>query len=94
MSIGKELVFSIFEKDEFLKNYLYPISKLFKNIVGVTIQDYLISFRINKAKEMMKDKQLSIGDISRSVGYDNPLIFSGIFKKVNGISPSKYRDSI
>lgn len=70
------------------------ISKLFKDIVGVTIQDYLISFRINKAKEMMKDKQLSIGDISRSVGYDNPLIFSKIFKKVNGMSPSKYRDSI
>jgi AraC-like DNA-binding protein len=70
------------------------ISKLFKDKVGVTIQDYLISFRINKAKEMMKDKQLSIGDISRSVGYDNPLIFSKIFKKVNGISPSKYRDSI
>lgn len=70
------------------------ISKLFKDIVGVTIQDYLISFRINKAKEMMKDKQLSIGDISRSIGYDNPLIFSKIFKKVNGISPSKYRDSI
>lgn len=70
------------------------ISKLFKDIVGVTIQDYLISFRINKAKEMMKDKQLSIGDVSRSVGYDNPLIFSKIFKKVNGMSPSKYRDSI
>lgn len=70
------------------------ISKLFKDIVGVTIQDYLISFRINKAKEMMRDKQLSIGDISRSIGYDNPLIFSKIFKKVNGISPSKYRDSI
>lgn len=70
------------------------ISKLFKDIVGVTIQDYLISFRINKAKEMMKDRQLSIGDISRSVGYDNPLIFSKIFKKVNGMAPSKYRDSI
>lgn len=68
------------------------ISKLFKDIVGVTIQDYLISFRINKAKEMMKDKKLSIGDISRSVGYDNPLIFSKIFKKVNGMSPSKYRE--
>lgn len=70
------------------------ISKLFKDVVGVTIQDYLISFRINKAKEMMKDRQLSIGDISRSVGYDNPLIFSKTFRKINGLSPSKYRNSI
>ncbi|WP_099716533.1 AraC family transcriptional regulator [Clostridium sp. Maddingley MBC34-26] len=67
------------------------ISKLFKEMVGVTIQDYLISFRINKAKEMMKDRQLSIGDISRSVGYDNPLIFSKTFKKITGLPPSKYR---
>lgn len=70
------------------------ISKLFKEIVGVTIQEYLISFRINKAKEMMKDRQLSIGDISRSVGYDNPLIFSKIFKKINGLSPSRYRGNM
>lgn len=70
------------------------ISKIFKSIMGVTIQDYLISYRINKAKEMMKDRQLAIGDISRSVGYDNPLIFSKIFKKVNGVSPSEFRNNI
>lgn len=67
------------------------ISKVFKDTVGVTIQDYLISFRINKSKEMMKDRQLSIGDIARSVGYENPLIFSKMFKKINNISPSEYR---
>ncbi len=85
---------SVLELAKFIGLDRKYISKLFKDIVGVTIQDYLISFRINKAKEMMKDKQLSIGDISRSVGYDNPLIFSKIFKKVNGMAPSKYRDSI
>ena len=84
----------VFDVTKFIGLDRKYISKLFKDIVGVTIQDYLISFRINKAKEMMKDKQLSIGDISRSVGYDNPLIFSKIFKKVNGLSPSKYRDSM
>ncbi len=67
------------------------ISKIFKDIVGVTIQEYLISFRINKAKEMMNDRQLSIGDIARSVGYENPLIFSRMFKKINKVSPSEHR---
>jgi AraC-like DNA-binding protein len=67
------------------------ISLLFKNTVGVSLQDYLISFRINKAKALMKECQLSIGDISRSVGYDNPLIFSKMFKKINGVSPREYR---
>ena len=69
------------------------ISKLFKDSVGVTIQDYLVNYRMNKAKEMMKERTLSIGDISRSVGYDNPLIFSKMFKKTNGVSPSDYRRS-
>ncbi|WP_431603141.1 helix-turn-helix domain-containing protein [Clostridium beijerinckii] len=46
---------------------------------------------MNKSKEMMKDRQLSIGDIARSVGYENPLIFSKMFKKINNISPSEYR---
>lgn len=69
-------------------------STLFKSIVGVTLQDYLIHFRINKAKQLMNDSDLSIGDISRSVGYDNPLIFSKIFKKISGVSPSQFRNGV
>jgi len=42
----------------------------------------------------MKERSLSIGDIARSVGYDNPLIFSKVFKKINGLSPSEYRNNL
>ena len=67
------------------------ISLLFKNTVGVTLQQYLIAYRINKAKVMMTDSNLSIGDIARSVGYEDPLVFSKSFKKINGKSPSEFR---
>ncbi|SEK03947.1 AraC family transcriptional regulator [Paenibacillus polymyxa] len=67
------------------------LCSLFKQRVNTSIQDYLIRYRINKACEMMGNAELSIGDISRSVGYNDPLLFSKIFKKVKGFSPKHYR---
>ena len=58
----------------------------------MTPQQYIISFRVNKACELMKNFKLSICDISRSVGYDDSLAFSKIFKKQKGMSPKKYRE--
>jgi len=64
---------------------------IFKKYFNVSPQEYLIHFRINKACSLMKDPNLTIGDISRSVGYDDPLLFSKTFKKIKGVSPSIYR---
>ncbi|MUT68242.1 AraC family transcriptional regulator [Paenibacillus sp. NEAU-GSW1] len=67
------------------------LCSLFKQRMNMSIQEYLIRYRINKACEMMGTAELSIGDISRSVGYSDPLLFSKIFKKIKGISPKHYR---
>ena len=48
---------------------------------------------MNKAYELLKKLELSIGDISRSVGYIDPLTFSKTFKKIKGVSPKQYRDT-
>lgn len=73
------------------KNYF---STFFKENMGVTPQQYIIKFRINKACELMSNQGLTISDISRSVGYDDTLGFSKIFKKEKGISPKNYREKI
>jgi AraC-like DNA-binding protein len=70
------------------KNYF---STFFRENIGVTPQQYIIKYRINKACELMSNQGLTIGDISRSVGYNDTLGFSKIFKKEKGISPLKYR---
>lgn len=70
------------------KNYF---STFFRENMGMTPQEYLVSFRINKACELMNNEVLTISDISRSVGYNDPLGFSKIFKKAKGISPKSYR---
>jgi len=73
------------------KNYF---SSLFKESIGVTPQQYVINFRINKACELMNNSELTISDISRSVGYDDTLGFSKVFKKEKGASPINYRKNL
>jgi AraC-like DNA-binding protein len=70
------------------KNYF---STFFRENIGMTPQQYIIRFRINKACELMENQGLTIGDISRSVGYEDTLGFSKIFKKEKGMSPKEYR---
>lgn len=67
------------------------LGSIFKECLSTSPQEFLINYRMNKACELMQNTSLSIGDISRSVGYDDPLLFSKIFKKVKEFSPREYR---
>lgn len=70
------------------RSYLFI---LFKEFLNTSPSEYLINFRISKAKELLKDNTLSVGSVSRSVGYNDQLVFSKTFKKVTGLSPLNYR---
>lgn len=70
------------------RSYLFS---LFKEHLNSSPQEFLINYRINKACELMAYRNLSIGDISRSVGYEDPLLFSKVFKKIKGVSPKEYK---
>ena len=43
------------------------------------------------AKNLLENTSFNISEISRAIGYENPLYFSRIFKKQSGLSPSEYR---
>lgn len=73
------------------RSYLYSV---FQEVIEQSPQEYLINFRINKACELMKNPTLNIGDISRSVGYIDPLYFSKLFKKIKGLTPTAFRKEI
>ena len=66
--------------------------KIFKQAVGKSPQEFLLSYRMAKAAELLKLTQLSIGDISQAVGYDNQLHFSRAFKNIYGVSPREWRN--
>lgn len=66
--------------------------RIFKETVGRSPQEFLLSYRMVKAAELLKLTQLSIGDIGNAVGYPNQLHFSRAFKNVYGISPREWRN--
>lgn len=65
--------------------------KIFKKVVGKTPQEFLMTYRMVRATELLKLTNLSIGDISSAVGYADQLHFSRAFKKIYGISPREWR---
>lgn len=78
------------------KNYI-SISwfiRAFKQCTGSTPMQYILSKRISNAETLLLDHSYNITEIAQIVGYDNPLYFSRIFKKIKGLSPSEYRKNI
>lgn len=65
--------------------------KIFHENMGKTPQEFLISYRMTKAAELLKLTGLSIADIGNAVGYPNQLHFSRAFKNVYNISPRQWR---
>ena len=59
--------------------------------MGKSPQEFLISYRMTKAAELLKLTELSIGDIGNAVGYPNQLHFSRAFRSVYGIPPRQWR---
>ncbi len=65
--------------------------KIFREYIGRTPQAFLLNYRMTKAAELLKMTELAIADISKAVGYENPLHFSRAFKNVYGVSPRSWR---
>ena len=68
------------------------VSLLFKQETGKTVNEYLTHYRIERAKELLKDPSQKLYDICFAVGYADPSYFSKLFKKATGLTPSAYRD--
>ena len=63
----------------------------FKKYTGETPMQFLTSIRITNAQILLETTTYSVNEISRIVGYNNPLYFSRIFHKRKGYSPQQYR---
>ncbi|HHX60228.1 MAG TPA: response regulator [Epulopiscium sp.] len=72
----------------------YYFSKLFKEETGENFIYYLTTIRIEKAKQLLNNKALSVKEIGIEVGYSDPNYFSRIFKKSVGQTPTEYKERI
>lgn len=69
-------------------------SEWFKRNMGITVSEYIKNLRIDKAKELLKDTDLSVFEIAQSVGYEHNSSFSRAFKERENISPAQFRKGI
>jgi two-component system, response regulator YesN len=70
----------------------YYMCTLFKKHTGKTLNDYITQVRVEKAKELLRNKIIKLSDITVMVGYSDPSYFSRIFKRLTGFSPSEFRE--
>ncbi|WP_017729043.1 response regulator transcription factor [Halalkalibacterium ligniniphilum] len=76
------------------KVYLSPsyFSKLFKEEMGMTFVEYLSWIRVQKSKSMLRMSSLPIDVIANNTGFANSSYFATTFKKVEGKTPTQYRE--
>jgi two-component system, response regulator YesN len=69
------------------------VSKLFRQQTGLTMTDYLIAVRMEKAKQFLTDyPQLKNYEVSSMLGYSDPVYFNKLFKKTVGLTPKEYKE--
>lgn len=67
------------------------INNFFKQEMGITIFDYIVKFRMEKAQEMLKDPDSKIYAVAKAVGYHNQAHFKLLFKQSAGMLPNEYK---
>lgn len=69
----------------------HHFSSQFGKSVGMPPLQYIINERVNEAKHLLDTTHWSVSEVAKAVGYDNPDYFSVVFRRVTGVSPSRYR---
>lgn len=90
------------ENSDFTNDLLYDkmnttqstMYRRLKSLTGLSPNEMIRDVRIKKACELLKTKDMQVSEVAYAVGFTDPKYFSLIFKKVKGISPKKYVESL
>ncbi len=84
--------FSLYNLADKFGMSLSNISHYFKKSSGETLSQYLSQLRMEKAKELLRDTNLSVNEIAERTGYVNPSSFIRKFKQMMRVTPGEYRE--
>jgi two-component system response regulator YesN len=75
--------------------YLNPsyLSRLFKQVKGINLSEFIDNARIKAAKEMLEKNIIKIHEVAKLTGYDSAASFTRFFRKMAGCSPLEYHES-
>lgn len=68
-------------------------SHIFKEELGMTFSDYLIAYRMEKAKELLISTDMKVAEIADKLRYNNSQNFIRVFKRIHGATPGDFRAS-
>lgn len=66
--------------------------KKVKALYDVNVNDYILNTKLQKAKYLLQNEELSIGDIAYKVGFSSPAYFSTVFKSKFGVTPKAFKE--
>lgn len=79
------------ELNHFNPSYL---SRFFKQEMGINLSEYIDDCRIRRAKELLCNTDLMVREVAPQVGYESAHSFTRLFKKLTGMTPQEYRESL
>lgn len=82
--------FSVYLADKLNYGYTY-MANLFSEVQGITIEQFIISHKIERIKELMIYDELNITEIAWKMNYSSVAHLSNQFKKMTGLSPSHFK---
>lgn len=73
--------------------YMHPtsVSKIFKKETGITLSEFIVTYRIKKAKEFLCDPAYKVYDVADMVGFSGSKYFINVFKSKTGMTPNEFR---
>lgn len=83
---------SVQEISEHLQLTSSYVISIFKEATGTTVKQYVLEYRIERAKELLKQRGYKISDIAAQVGFKDGEYFAKVFRKFTGMTPSEYRE--
>ena len=93
-AILKENVYTALSIDDICKKTAYSkayLFRIFKAKTGKTIMAYFIELKIKQAKQLLRENELSVREISEKLAFNTPDYFTKTFKRVTGLTPLAYK---
>lgn len=78
----------ICERAAYGRGYLF---RVFKATTGKSIMEYYLSLKIERAKQLLREGELSVQEIAATLAFNEPNYFSKTFKRITGLTPSAYK---